>query len=201
MKRQVSIFGGVLLLGVLANLLLGASPAAVKPVAAPETAWEPVTMRVPDLAAADGVWEAKGPWGAVPKPVEPPPPPPPPPPVPVGIVGTGAARQAIFLISGVGELRVGVGGVLPDGGRVLEVSALQVGWVDGAGERHERRMFLDPAQPSGGTAGQPMAVPSAPSGMPATTFPPGALPPSAPNPPGMGAPSGAMQLPGPNSVR
>ena len=77
-RRLASILGAALLLGVLGNLLLGASPAAVKPVAAAELPWQPVAMRVPDLAAADQVWEARAPWGAAPKPVEPPPVPPPP---------------------------------------------------------------------------------------------------------------------------
>ena len=72
-RRLASILGAALLLGVLGNLLLGASPAAVKPVAAAELPWQPVAMRVPDLAAADQVWEARAPWGAAPKPVEPPP--------------------------------------------------------------------------------------------------------------------------------
>lgn len=84
--------------------------------------------------------------------IEPPPPPPPPPPMPVGVVGTGTSRQAIFLAPGSSELRVGVGGALPDGGRVLAISGMTVAWVDGAGERHERRMFIDPAQLPAGDA-------------------------------------------------
>lgn len=150
--RHVATFGGALLLGAVANLLLGPSPAAVPPVAQSEAPWRGVTMRVPDLVSADTVWEARAPWGAAPKPVEPPPPPPPPPPMPVGVVGTGTSRQAIFLAPGSSELRVGVGGALPDGGRVLAISGMTVAWVDGAGERHERRMFIDPAQLPAGDA-------------------------------------------------
>lgn len=173
-RRLASIFAAALLLGAGGNLLFGASPAEVKPVAAAELPWQPVAMRLPDLATADGVWEARAPWGAAPKPVEPPPAPPPPPPMPVGIVGTGNAREAIFLVSGAGGLRLGAGGVLPDGGRVLEVSALKVVWVDGAGERQERRMFLDPVElPAGGGSG-------AAAGVPMTA--PGAFPGPAPGP-------------------
>ena len=144
--RYGAMVGGAFLFGAFANLLLGPSPRAVTPVVPAETAWQVLGMRVPDLAAADAGWEARAPWGAAPKPVEPPPPPPPPPPMPVGVVGSGGTRQAIFLIAGAGELRLGVGGVLPDGGRVLEIGAMKVIWVDGAGERHERRMFIDPLQ-------------------------------------------------------
>lgn len=144
--RYASIVGAALLLGVAANLLFGPSPAAVTPVVAEEMPWQPVGMRVPDLAVADVGWEARAPWGAAPKPVEPPPAPPPPPPMPVGVIGSGASKQAIFLIPGGGELGVGVGGALPDGGRVLEIAGTKVTWVDGAGKKQERRMFLDPLQ-------------------------------------------------------
>lgn len=134
------------LAGVAGNALFGPSPAAVVPVVAAEAPWTDVGMRVPDLAAADAAWEASAPWGAAPKPEEPPPPPPPPPPVPVGIVGTGKARQALFRIDGTSDLRLGVGDALPDGGRVLAIDGMKVTWVDGAGRRHERRMFVDPVE-------------------------------------------------------
>ena len=180
-RRQAWLLGGALLLGVLANLVFGASPGKVKPLAAANQDWKPVAMRVPDLAMLDTTWEARAPWGAVPKPVEPPAPPPPPP-VPVGIVGTGAARQAIFLIHGSGELRLGVGGTLPDGGQVLEISAMKVAWVDGNGARHERRMFLDPVElPAGAVPAASQGPAVAPQGMPAIpggTPPPGGVPPS-----------------------
>ena len=167
-RRHAWLLGGALLLGVLANLLFGASPGKIKPLAAADPAWQPVAMRVPDLAPLDATWEARAPWGALPKPVEPPPPPPPPPPTPVGIVGTGSAKQAIFIIHGAGELRVGVGGMLPDGGQVLEVSAKSVVWTDGAGVRQERRLFLEPVDLP------PGAIPAIPQG-PST--PPGDAPP------------------------
>ena len=181
-RRQAWLLGGALLLGVLANLVFGASPGKVKPLAAANQDWQPVAMRVPDLAMLDTTWEARAPWGAVPKPVEPPPAPPPPPPVPVGIVGTGAARQAIFLVHDSGELRLGVGGVLPDGGRVLEISAMIVAWVDGDGTRHERRMFLDPVELPAGTAPAGSQGPASfPQGTQAV---PGGAPPSSGMPPG-----------------
>lgn len=134
------------LLGVVANVLFGPSPAAVVPMVVAEAPWEDVGMRVPDLAAADAPWEARAPWGAAPEPEEPPAPPPPPPPVPVGIVGTGRAQQALFRIDGTSDLRLGVGGALPDGGRVLAIEGMKVTWIDGAGQRHERRMFIDPLE-------------------------------------------------------
>lgn len=149
MSRRVRIaaaLAGCLVLGGLANLALGPSPAAVSPVVAAEQPWQPLGMRLPDLAAAGVTWESRAPRGAAPKPQEAPPPPPPPAPVPVGIVGSGGARQAIFLVHGVGELRLPVGGTLPDGGRVLGISGMAVHWVDGEGQAQERRMFLDPAQ-------------------------------------------------------
>ena len=182
-RRRAWLLGGARLVGGLANLLFGASPRKVKPLAAADQGWQPVAMRVPDLASLDTTWEARAPWGAAPKPVEPPPPPPPPPPMPVGIVGAGAAKQAIFLIHGVGEMRAGPGGALPDGGQVLEVSAMTVVWTDGQGVRHERRMFLEPVDLPEGAV--PAAVPQGPSappggappiqGIPNLVRPPGAL--------------------------
>ncbi|WP_411834122.1 hypothetical protein [Pseudoxanthomonas mexicana] len=147
--RDVLIVVAALLLGGGGCLLLGASPAAVVPTALAEPEWVAPSIRSPDLAAEDAVWEARAPWGAVPKPVEAPPPPPPPPPVPVGIVRGAHGAEAIFLIHGSGELRIRIGGQLPDGGRLLGISGMQVAWVDGEGQRHRRRLFLDPMQPSG----------------------------------------------------
>lgn len=174
-RRHAWLLGGALLLGILGNLLFGASPRKVKPLAAADPDWQPVAMRVPDLAALDATWEARAPWGAMPRPVEPPPPPPPPPPAPVGIVGTGSAKQAIFMIHGVGEVRVGAGDMLPDGGRVLEVSAMSVVWNDGDGVRQERRLFLEPVDlpPSASPV-----TPQGPSPLPGGAPPgPGSLPP------------------------
>ena len=175
-RRHAWLLGGALLLGGLANVLLGASPGKVKPLAAADPDWQPVAMRMPELAALDSTWEARTPWGAAPKPVEPPPPPPPPPPAPVGIVGTGSARQAIFMIHGAGELRVGAGGMLPDGGRVLEVSARTVAWTDGAGARQERRMFVEAVDLPPGVVPAARQGPSAVPGG-ATTVP-GSRPPA-----------------------
>ena len=175
-RRHAWLLGGALLLGGLANVLLGASPGKVKPLAAVDPDWQPVAMRMPELPALDPTWEARTPWGAAPKPVEPPPPPPPPPPAPVGIVGTGSARQAIFMIHGAGELRVGAGGMLPDGGRVLEVSARTVAWTDGAGARQERRMFVEAVDLPPGVVPAARQGPSAVPGG-ATTVP-GSRPPA-----------------------
>lgn len=193
-RRHAWLLSAALLMGVLANLLFGASPGKVKPLDAADPAWQPVTMRVPQLAGLDATWEARAPWGAAPKPVEPPPPPPPPPPTPVGIVGAGSAKQAIFMIHGAGELRVGVGGVLPDGGRVQEVSAKTVVWLDGEGVRHERRMFLAPVDLPASTA---PAGSQQPSALPGGTLPfPGPIPGlrSSPGPSSSPSPS-----PGPGS--
>ena len=173
-RRHAWLLGGALLLGGLANLLFGASPGKVKPLAAVDQDWQPVAMRVPDLVALDPVWEARAPWGALPKPAEPPPPPPPPPPAPVGIVGTGSAKQAIFMIHDAGELRVGAGGMLPDGGQVLEVLARKVVWTDGAGVRQERRMFVEPVDLPAG------ALPTLPQ---ESSTPPGDAPPGPGNRP------------------
>lgn len=145
-SRTLFILGLGLLLGVAANFLFGPSPATMDSIAPVKEPWVPLSAGMPDLAAADANWEARAPWGAPPKPVETEAPPPPPP-VPVGIVGTGRAKQAIFLVNGVDDFRGGVGADLPDGGRILAISGMMVNWVDGAGTVHSRRMFIDPVQP------------------------------------------------------
>ncbi len=144
--RDLFFLGIALLLGVVANLLFGASPATMDSIAPLREPWVPLSAGMPDLAAADATWDARAPWGAPPKPVEAEAPPPPPP-VPVGMVGTGQARQAIFLVNGADDFRGGVGAALPDGGRILAISGMMVNWVDGAGKVHSRRMFIDPVQP------------------------------------------------------
>lgn len=144
--RPVLLLSLAVMLGMAANFLFGPSPAAVVPVVADDSPWTEVGMRTPDLAQSDPRWEARAPWGRPPPPPTPQAEPPPPPPIPVGIVGAGRAQQAIFMVSGAGELRLPAGGALPDGGRVLEVSAMTVSWVDGAGQKHQRRMFVDPLQ-------------------------------------------------------
>ena len=176
LRRHAWLLAGALALGAVANMLVGPSPGKVKPVVTADLPWQPVAMRVPELALLDPTWEARAPWGAAPRPVEPPPAPPPPPPTPVGIVGAGSAKRAIFMIHGAGELRVGVGGALPDGGRVLEVSARNVVWTDGAGARQERRMFVAPVDLP------PAAIPATPPGP--ATFPGVAPPGPGSRPPG-----------------
>lgn len=147
--RDGAIVAGACVLGALASLLFGTSPAAVTPQRNADVEWAPVGMRVPDFERVDAVWVARAPWGALPVPVEPeepPPPPPPPPPVPVGVVGSGRAVQAIFMVHGEGGVRVPIGGRLPDGGQLVRVSGMKVDWVDGDGQPRERRLFLDPMQ-------------------------------------------------------
>lgn len=144
-RRLALLFAAVALVGALANLLLGPSPAAVEPVLAPESPWTGVSMRVPDLVAVDARWQARAPWGQAPRPVEPEAEPVRPP-LPVGVVGSGGAWQAIFLVHDAGELRVAAGDDLPDGGRVLTVDGRQVSWIDGSGQEHSRTLFVDPQQ-------------------------------------------------------
>ncbi|TDK29981.1 hypothetical protein [Luteimonas terrae] len=152
--RDSGVILGFGLLGALACLLVGNSPASVKPREDPGLVWDTIRMRLPDLAVVDAAWETRAPWGAAPRPVEPPPPPPPPPPTPVGIAGRGRNLQAIFMIHGEGGVRVPVGGKLPDGGQVLRIHGMQVDWVDGEGERHQRRLFVDPQQPQAAGAAE-----------------------------------------------
>lgn len=145
--RDGAIIAGACVLGALASLLFGTSPAAVTPQPGADTDWTPVGMRVPDFERVDAIWVARAPWGALPVPVEPeepPPPPPPPPPVPVGVVGAGRNVQAIFLVHGEGGVQVRVGGRLPDGGQLVRVNGMTIHWIDGDGQARERRLFLDP---------------------------------------------------------
>lgn len=144
--RDTAVVLSAGVLGALASLLIGASPASVVVRDDAGVAWDIVRMRQPDLVAADAGWSARAPWGALPKPVEPPPPPPPAPPIPVGVVGSGRLVEAIFLVPSEGSVRVAVGGRLPDGGEVLGIKGMQVDWVDGEGQRHKRRLFIDPPQ-------------------------------------------------------
>lgn len=143
--RFATLLVASLATGIAANFLLGPSPATMAAIRPAAESWAPLGMRVPNLASADTVWQSRAPRGAAPK-VEEAAPPPPPPPVPVGIVGSGRTRQAIFLVGGTGDFRGGIGAALPDGGRILAISGMMVNWVDGAGKRHSRRMFVDPVQ-------------------------------------------------------
>ena len=133
-----------LLVGGAANVLFGASPETMAAIAPVAETWAPDGMRLPDLAVADVTWRTRAPRGAAPVVIAEVAAPPPPP-IPVGIVGIGRARQAIFLADGK-DFRGGVGARLPDGGRILAISGMMVNWVDGAGKRHSRRMFIDPMQ-------------------------------------------------------
>lgn len=138
------MLGAGLLLGAALNVLFGPSPSTLAAIAPIGDTWAPEDMRLPDLATADATWKARAPRGTAPVVVAEVAPPPPPP-IPVGIVGVGRARQAIFMADGT-DFRGGVGARLPDGGRILAISGMMVDWVDGAGKRHSRRMFIDPMQ-------------------------------------------------------
>lgn len=128
--------------GVAGYSFFGASPDKLVAPPLREVEWKPVQATLPDLAAADDRWVELAPWGAVPKPVEAMEAPPPPPPVAVGIAKGARGPEAIFMISGAGELRLPPGGRLPDGGRVLSISGMRVTWVDGKGLKQEREMFM-----------------------------------------------------------
>lgn len=117
--------------------------------AAPDPAgesWSPPQPFTLKLADPEAVWKTRGPWGLPPRPapVPPPPPPPPPVPVPVGIVASRTGLEALFVVPGAGEMRLKVGGKLPDGGRVTAISAFQIRWTDGKGNKHERELFGGP---------------------------------------------------------
>ena len=138
--RAMALVSMALGAGVLAYLAFGASPKAVIPDPPTPVDWRPVDAHVPDFATTDAQWAQYAPWGAPPAAVveaEPVPVPP----MPVGVTRGDRGLEAIFMIDGAGELRVGAGGLLPDGGRVLQVAGLRVSWTDGSGQRHEREMF------------------------------------------------------------
>ena len=192
----VAAFG----VGVAGYALFGASPDKLVPPSPGDVEWKPVQARVPDLAAADERWSELAPWGAMPKPVEAPRPPPPPPPVAVGIAKGARGPEAIFMISGAGELRIPPGGRLPDGGRLLRISGMRVTWVDGKGQKQEREMFMafrptsapsDSSSSPGRTASPasnaplaPQQMPSPPSGARASPHPGRPPPPPGVRPPG-----------------
>ena len=172
--------------GVAGYALFGASPDKLVPPSPGDVEWKPVQAWVPDLAVADERWSELAPWGAVPKPAEALLPPPPPPPVAVGIAKGARGPEAIFMISGAGELRLPPGGRLPDGGRVLRISGMRVTWVDGKGLKQEREMFMAfrptsaPAGPAtlGHASPAPnMAAPSQQTQtLPSMDLPPGVSP-------------------------
>lgn len=132
--------------GALAYLTLGDGPHTATARAPAPVDWRLPTPVASDPARADIVWAERAPWGAPPKPKEELPPPPPPP-VPVGVVAVGRGFQAVFVVPGAAEVRVGAGDALPGGGRVVAVERFHVKWTDPQGELHERELLSDPLPP------------------------------------------------------
>lgn len=142
------------LAGVLLFALFGTVPSRLERVGEDAAAWG--LPGLPDhsqaLAEAEAVWSERHPWGgaaaaagaaetaaaaaaAVP--------------VPVAIVSTAAGHEAVFVLPGSAEIRVRAGGSLPDGGRVEQVDALVVTWIDGQGQRQEQRLLADTPRQAG----------------------------------------------------
>ncbi|MBD9369572.1 hypothetical protein [Xanthomonas sp. XNM01] len=175
MLKAVLAGAGALALGALAALLFGSAPSTSSSSPPLATDWVLPTSRIPDLAALDARWEQQPPWPQPPKPPEP---------VaalaeaaavaptlavPVGIARGKRGPEAIFSVSGAGELRLPVGGRLPDGGRVTKVSRLGVEWVDAEGEQHEHELFTTYRVQEQATG----VAPAAASGLPAAPAPRG----------------------------
>lgn len=140
--RRAWLIAAALLLGGLAFLGLGDGPGSQAGTVPTHVDWRLPAAPAQELAAADGVWVARAPWGAPPKPVDAIPPPPPP--IPVGVVASGKAFRAVFVTLGGPEVRVKAGDALPDGGRVTAVSRFHVSWIDGQGTKHEQELLADP---------------------------------------------------------
>lgn len=156
------VLGGLIALGVgvVGALVFGAAPQQASGQALADP-WRAPQGRQPDLAMLDARWEKTPPWPQPPKPVEAPLPAvdAPPAAVPLGIASGRRGQEAIFSVPGSGELRLGVGGRFPDGGRVTRVSRLGVEWVDGAGEHHEHAMFSTYRLQGASAAGVPLNTP------------------------------------------
>lgn len=175
--------------GVAGYVLFGASPDKLVPPSPGDVEWKPVQAWIPDLVSADERWSQLAPWGAMPKLAEALAPPPPPPPVAVGIAKGARGPEAIFMISGAGELRIPPGGRLPDGGRLLRISGMRVTWMDGKGQKQEREMFMafrptsapNASAAAGNVASPTQNMSAPPPHMPA--LPPGVLPPGVRAPP------------------
>jgi len=141
--------------GMAAFHAFGPAPAAIALAKPAPVKWGIARGAGPDLDGADGIWDERAPWGAPPKPVEPPPPPPPPAPVPVGIVKVARGYEAIFMVPGSGvEFRLRPGDRLPEGGRLLRIQGLRVLWIDRDNKKQQREMFIDPLQPPASSAVQ-----------------------------------------------
>ncbi len=138
----IAVFG----FGVLASFVFGSAPPPTSSSPPSPSEWVVPASQALDIAVLDAKWEQSPPWPAPPKPVEDvagalPAAAALPVAVPVGIAKGRRGPEAIFSVSGAGELRLPVGGRLPDGGRVTKVSRLGVEWIDADGEHHEHEMF------------------------------------------------------------
>lgn len=146
MRLLLLLLTGVLV-GVTANVGLQPAQPPVPVQEIDDTAdWTAGTLAVAELAPGldvEAVWQSLAPWGS-------PPPPPsttaeaePEPPAPrlIGVVRSGRAYRAVFMIEGAGQLILAPGARLPGGGRVLSVAGLRVSWIDAKGQRHNRQVF------------------------------------------------------------
>lgn len=129
--------------GALLFAIFGTVPARLERSTPDEATWglPQLPDRATTAAAAEVVWLERHPWGGAPQadavaaaPA----------PVPVAIVSTASGHEVVFVVPGAGETRTRAGGSLPDGGRVEQVDALSVVWIDGQGQRQEQRLLADP---------------------------------------------------------
>ena len=131
-----------LLLGALLQLALGNGPPAGSDQPPVLPVWVLPRAQGADLAALEARGQARGPWGRGPQPAQAAEAAPPsPPPVPVGIARAKGGFRAIFRLPQGGDLRLAAGEALPDGGRVLRVTARDVEWVDAQGMPQRHEMF------------------------------------------------------------
>lgn len=129
--------------GVLGSLLLGQGPRSTVATDAGQEGWALPVSQAPDLAAADGAWAERHPWGrpaataaeaARAAPVA----------VPVGVVaGRGGRHQALFSLDGALPVAVDEGGVTPDGGTVTSIAPTVVAWQDAAGQPKRVELFQE----------------------------------------------------------
>lgn len=141
-SRAALAAAAALLLAASLQLLFGTRPASQSAAAPALSGWEVPQARVVDFASVDARWDARAPWARPPKATEAAPGvDEPPPSVPIGIARGRQGFEAIFKVPGAGNLRLGVEGALPDGGRVLAVSSRHVEWVDGKGREQQHEMF------------------------------------------------------------
>ncbi|QCO67077.1 hypothetical protein E5843_03500 [Luteimonas yindakuii] len=132
--------------GALLFAVFGTVPSRLDRTGTGGSEW--VLPDLPDRAAtaaeAAAVWVQRHPWGGAPPAEDPAAAAAAAAPVPVAIVSTASGHEAVFVIPGAGEVRTRAGDTLPDGGRVEQVDALSVAWIDGQGQRQEQQMLADP---------------------------------------------------------